>query len=365
MTTAIARWFSIAAMNAALVSPALAMDHDDQEALISPDQDAAQTHQTLTISETIQPIVRPANDTQINVYDDPFTFNALSRITLKQLRVDANASQPDAVKDPFQPINRKVFQFNSKVDQYVLLPVAKAYKNKMPAPVQTGIGNFFSNLREPWNAVNHLLQGDGSSSYKSLGRFTVNTVSSLGLADPATKLGFAAQGNEDFGQTLGKWGVKSGPFLMLPLLGPSTLRDGTGRILDAFGRPAHYLDQNAYYWGLLGVEGVDARAKFIGVEDLVQGDQYALLRDLYLQRRQYLISGNEQNANVDNSFGDEDASFGDDPDAVGTGNNASIDETMDEKMDEGFGDSAPESMSDSSQQPAPASNDQQDTDSGF
>lgn len=357
MTTAIARWFSIAAMNAAFVTPALATDpalpinNNSKGTSVSPDQTSPNInipYQTLTISEVIQPPVQPVNttDSQINVYDDPFTFNALSRITLKQLRVDANASQPDVVKDPFQPINRKVFQFNSKLDQHLLLPVAKAYKNKVPAPVQTGIGNFFSNLREPWNAVNHLLQGNGTSSYKSLGRFTVNTFSSLGLADPATKLGLASQGNEDFGQTLGKWGVKSGPFLMLPVLGPSTLRDSAGRIFDTFGRPVHYMNQNSLYWGLVGTEGVDARAKFVGVEDLVQGDQYALLRDLYLQRRQYLISGNEQNASVDNSFGDEDASFGDAPDDVNENGN-----TNSSSMDQNFGDT--DSTAEPASTPAP------------
>lgn len=369
MTTAIARWFSIAAMNAALVTPALAIDNNVEENQAPADNATVTknaTPQTLTISEVIQSPVQPSNpdNTQINVYDDPFTFNALSRITLKQLRVDANASQPDVVKDPFQPINRKVFQFNSKVDQYVLLPVAKTYKNNVPAPVQTGIGNFFSNLREPWNAVNHLLQGDGTSSYKSLGRFTVNTFSSLGLADPATKLGFASQGNEDFGQTLGKWGVKSGPFLMLPVLGPSTLRDSAGRILDSFGRPVHYLDQNSFYWSLNGVEGIDARARFVGVEDLVQGDQYALLRDLYLQRRQYLISGSEQNPKVDNSFGDEDASFGDAPEDR-TANGSSADSNMDQNMDHNFGDTAPNLSPDSEQQPVPAANNNPDADAAF
>ena len=240
------------------------------------------------------------------------TFNTLRRITLKQLRVDANANQPESVKDPLQPLNRKIFLFNTKVDQYLLLPVARRYKEYVPAPLKVGVSNFFSNLGEPWNAVNHLLQGHPKSSYRSLGRFTLNTFTSLGLADPAgTSFGINKE-DQDFGLTLGKWGLKSGPFLMLPALGPSTLRDGTGRIADVYGRPQHYMDQNSAYWISNGLNVVNTRAGFIGVENLVQGDQYALLRDLYLQRRQYLVSGDDPSSVLDKSFGDDDADFGDD-----------------------------------------------------
>jgi phospholipid-binding lipoprotein MlaA len=343
MTTAIARWFSIATLNAVLITPALAMDEDFGDAQVDA-VPGTLASVDVAPSATTAPSASNTNN-QINIYDDPLTFNALSRITLKQLRVDANASQPDVVKDPFQPINRKVFKFNNTLDKYVLLPVAKTYKNNVPTPVRNTVGNFFSNLREPWNAVNFLLQGNGNSSYKSLGRFTVNTITSLGLADPATQLGLSNQGREDFGQTLGKWGVKSGPFLMLPVLGPSTLRDSAGRFLDVYGRPIYYAGQDSTYWGLSALEGVDARAGFVGVEDLVQGDQYALLRDLYLQRRQYLISGSEQNAGLDNSFGDTDASFGDEPDDINdTGTDMRTDSSPDsddhgsDAVDHGFGD---------------------------
>lgn len=365
MTTATARWFSIAALNAALVTPALAIDKPQATTPDSTDQSSLDTdpsQQTLIISEVIRQPAVNSDDSGITVYDDPFTFNALSRITLNQLRVDANASQPDVVKDPFQPLNRKVFKFNSKIDQHVLLPVAKAYKNKVPKPVQNGIGNFFSNLREPWNAVNYLLQGHGISSSKSLGRFTVNTLGSLGLADPASKLGLKSQDDEDFGQTLGKWGIKSGPFLMLPILGPSTLRDGVAGIADSFGRPLSYMSQDSTYWSLTALEVVDARAGFVGVEDLVQGDQYALLRDLYLQRRQYLISGSEQNAGLDSSFGDENASFGDDNTSFGDTKDPNANtSSSSSNMDNSFGDPKP-----AAEAVNPASpNHHQDTDAAF
>ena len=330
MTTVMTRWLSIAAINAALITPALAIDEGfGDESSASPQPAPALAEQSAQADPAVVPAPDAADSSSAtsnsnsyaNNYDDPLTFNTLRRITLKQLSVDANASQPESIKDPLQPINRKIFKFNNTLDQYVLLPVAKTYKNRVPALVRGTVGNFFSNLREPWNAVNHLLQGNPTLTYKSLGRFTVNTITSLGLADPATQLGINSR-DEDFGQTLGKWGVKSGPFLMLPVLGPSTLRDTTGRFADVYGRPLYYAGQDSTYWGLNLLQGVDARSRFIGVEDLVQGDQYALLRDLYLQRRQYLISGTEQaNNGIDNSFGDEGASFGDGSDANPDANN--------------------------------------------
>ncbi len=332
MTAATSRWLSAAIINFALITPALALDENFGN---EPQSNATSNNQTSnnqisktyvdgqTVSSTQTDTANSVNQDhvttnntdnasdQINVYDDPLTFNTLRRITLKQLRVDANASQPESVKDPLQPLNRKIFVFNNKLDQYLLLPVARRYKQYVPAPLKVGVSNFFSNLGEPWNAVNHLLQGHPKSSYRSLGRFTLNTFTSLGLADPAaTSFGINRE-DQDFGLTLGKWGLKSGPFLMLPALGPSTLRDGTGRIADVYGRPQHYMDQNATYWIGNGLNVINTRAGFIGVENLVQGDQYALLRDLYLQRRQYLVTGDDPSNALDKSFGDDDVDFDD------------------------------------------------------
>lgn len=325
MTAATSRWLSAAIINFALITPALALDENfgdepqsnatsnNQIRTMALDGQAAPSTQTDAGNTVNQDNVTTNNTTNTSdQIDDPLTFNTLRRITLKQLRVDANANQPESVKDPLQPLNRKIFLFNTKVDQYLLLPVARRYKEYVPAPLKVGVSNFFSNLGEPWNAVNHLLQGHPKSSYRSLGRFTLNTFTSLGLADPAgTSFGINKE-DQDFGLTLGKWGLKSGPFLMLPALGPSTLRDGTGRIADVYGRPQHYMDQNSAYWISNGLNVVNTRAGFIGVENLVQGDQYALLRDLYLQRRQYLVSGDDPSSLLDKSFGDDDADFGDD-----------------------------------------------------
>ena len=345
MTAATSRWLSAAIINFALITPALALDENFGD---EPQSNATTNNQISNMGvdgQTVPPTATNAANrvNQDNVttnnttntsdqIDDPLTFNTLRRITLKQLSVDANASQPESVKDPLQPLNRKIFVFNNKLDQYLLLPVARRYKEYVPAPLKVGVSNFFSNLGEPWNAVNHLLQGHPKSSYRSLGRFTLNTFTSLGLADPAaTSFGINRE-DQDFGLTLGKWGLKSGPFLMLPALGPSTLRDGTGRIADVYGRPQHYMDQNSTYWISNGLNVVNTRAGFIGVENLVQGDQYALLRDLYLQRRQYLVTGDDPSSALDKSFGDDDADFGDDSDTETDSANGLSDDSGD-----GFG----------------------------
>ncbi len=307
MTDKIPYWLGIAALQLSLAAPAFALDESFGDA----PADAAATPAAPSASIAVDPPITES--------DDPFTFNALRHITLKSLAVNADANQPESVKDPLQPINRQVFRFNQTLDKYLLLPVAKTYKKVLPQPVRTSVGNFFSNLREPWSAVNHLLQGHPKSSAKSLGRFTVNTLTSLGLADPASKWGLISP-SEDFGQTLGVWGVKSGPFLMLPFLGPSTLRDASSLFVDMYARPQHYINNDAVQWSLNGLQVVNLRAGLIGVEDLVQGDQYTLLRDLYLQRRQFAIYGeNDPNMGIDDSFGDD----GDNP-APATGNSSSL-----------------------------------------
>lgn len=308
MTDKIPYWLGIAALQLSLATPALALDGSfGDEAPASPAAAPAGSNAANSSAADVQA------STPITESDDPYTFNALRHITLKSLAVNADANQPESVKDPLMPINRQVFKFNQTLDKYLLLPVARTYKKVLPQPVRTSVGNFFSNLREPWSAVNHLLQGHPKSSAKSLGRFTVNTLTSLGLADPASKWGIVST-SEDFGQTLGVWGVKSGPFLMLPFLGPSTLRDASSLVVDMYARPQHYIDNNAVAWSLNGLQVVNLRAGLIGVEDLVQGDQYTLLRDLYLQRRQFAIYGeSDPAAGIDNSFGDDD--FGDSKDA--------------------------------------------------
>lgn len=160
----------------------------------------------------------------------------LKNVTRQDLKVNANAAQPEEVKDPLQPLNRQIYELNDALDRTIIRPVAVQYVEKIPTDVRGTYHNFRKNLGEPWNAVNQLMQGRPAHAAKTLGRFTVNTLSSLGFADPARRVGLESE-DENFGTTLGYWGVPSGPYLVLPVLGPSTFRDTVGRVVDSQARP--------------------------------------------------------------------------------------------------------------------------------
>ena len=240
------------------------------------------------------------------------TIEALKNIHTEQLKVDAKANQPEAIKDPLQPLNRKIYSFNTTLDKAIVRPVAVQYKEKIPEQARGGFANFRNNMRDPWNAVNQLLQGNPKQAAQTLGRFTVNTVTSLGFADPAKRIDLNSE-RETFGNTLGVWGVPSGPYIVLPIVGPSTFRDGFAMLaVDTFARPQGYIfEDDKIYWSYNAVEGIDARAQFLELDSIVQGDQYAALRDVYLQRRNYEIAtrrGEDASADMfmeDDSFSDD------------------------------------------------------------
>jgi phospholipid-binding lipoprotein MlaA len=215
-----------------------------------------------------------------------------------QLKVDASAAQADEVKDPFQPLNRKIYQFNDAIDRTVVRPIAVQYVEKVPQDVRGSYTHFRSNLGEPWNVVNQLIQGRPARAAKSLGRFTINTLTTLGLADPARRLGLDHE-DEKFGITLGYYGVPSGPYLMLPFLGPSSVRGVIGTAVDSQARPQKYLleDEDGLYWTDQFWRAIDNRAEILDVEQVLTGDRYAQIRDIYLQRTNYTIAekkGTEQ-----------------------------------------------------------------------
>ncbi|MCK7608093.1 VacJ family lipoprotein [Acinetobacter portensis] len=213
----------------------------------------------------------------------------LKNIKAKNFKVDANAAQPDEVKDPLQPLNRKVFAFNDVIDRTIVRPIAVQYQTKIPSEVRGSHQQFRSNLGEPWNAVNQTIQGRPLRALKTLGRFTFNTITTLGLADPARRIGLDNE-NESFGTTLGYYGVSSGPYVVLPIFGPSTIRDGFGLAVDAFGRPQNYLDKNSAYWADQTLRAVDARSQLLDLESVLQGDKYSAMRDIYLQRKNFVIA---------------------------------------------------------------------------
>ena len=196
-------------------------------------------------------------------------------------------------RDPLEGFNRKVYAFNEGVDKAVLKPVAKGYVAVVPQLARRGVTNFFNNLGVVVTTLNDALQLKGSKVPVDFARFTTNIVFGLGgLIDVASELKIENR-NEDFGQTLGYWGVGSGPYLVLPLFGPSDVRDAPALAVDFVASPFFYWNPDASVrWGLFGLDIVDSRANLLSAEkffDTAAIDHYSFLRDSYLQRREYLI----------------------------------------------------------------------------
>jgi len=206
-----------------------------------------------------------------------------------------SSSPGRAVNDPWEGWNRKVHRFNNAVDRAVMKPVARGYTRVVPRPVRTGVGNVFSNLGQPFSAVNALLQGKPKRAGQSLARFALNlTLGVGGLLDPASDANLP-RGHEDFGQTLAIWGWKRSRYLELPFFGPRTVRDSFGLGADITASPLRLIDDKPVRYGLGGLSLVDTRARLLSVDSLREGavDDYALVRDAWLQRRQYLMFGGD------------------------------------------------------------------------
>lgn len=195
-------------------------------------------------------------------------------------------------RDPFERVNRKTFAFNDAIDRAVLKPVAKGYRKVAPQFVETGVSNFMDNISYPVVIVNDLLQCKLRAALNDTGRLLLNTTLGLGgLLDPASDAGLD-RNDEDFGQTLGKWGVGSGPYLVLPFLGPSSMRDGVGLVADHFTEPVTYIEEDKVRYSLQGVGVIDKRARLLDLDDTLNQayDRYAFLRTAYLQRREYQVT---------------------------------------------------------------------------
>lgn len=203
------------------------------------------------------------------------------------------ATGPDAnPRDPLEPFNRGVYRFNDAVDTAVVKPVATAYVEVTPQPVRTGVNNFFSNLGDLWSTFNALFQLRPKEAGENLMRFSVNTVFGLGgVLDIASEAGIPRT-KIDFGQTMGRWGVPSGPYVVLPFLGPSSVRDTGGLVVDLAADPLNQLDNKANRNALWALEVVDIRAGLLGATNVLEEaalDKYSFTRDLYLNRRQSQI----------------------------------------------------------------------------
>jgi phospholipid-binding lipoprotein MlaA len=201
-----------------------------------------------------------------------------------------NVARPDP-RDPLERLNRVTFRFNDAVDRAVLRPVARTYHRLAPQFVETGVTNFYRNATYPTVIVNDLLQAKFRPAGRDSVRFLLNTTFGVaGLLDPATRTGFE-RNDEDFGQTLGRWGVHPGAYVMVPLLGPYTLRDGFGALADDFTEPRHYLEDDSTRWELWVGEKLDRRTRLLDGDAVLDrtGDKYAFVRSAYLQRREYLV----------------------------------------------------------------------------
>jgi phospholipid-binding lipoprotein MlaA len=200
-------------------------------------------------------------------------------------------------RDPLETVNRGVFRFNDAVDNAVTKPIAKGYKAVTPDPIRTGVTNFFSNFLDLTTTINDLLQAKVSQGASDVGRVVINsTIGFFGVFDVATRLGLDRH-SEDFGQTLGVWGVQSGPYLVLPFLGPSSFRDAVGWVGDYFTDPEFYLFPHPPAdWLVLGVRVVNTRSNLLGADqffEVAAVDRYAFLRDGFLQmRRNQIYDGN-------------------------------------------------------------------------
>ncbi len=208
-------------------------------------------------------------------------------------------SNAEALRDPWEKTNRKIYAANKKLDKYVALPVTKAYRAVTPTAARHGISNALSNIGEPLSFANAVAQGKIKQAFRTLDRFLINSVIGVGgLADRATDLGRPEE-PEDFGQTLAWWGVKSGPFVMLPLIGPSTIRDTAGFGVDIATNPFDYGRRAVIPFTIYATVGkffgqtIDLRSRLLdsGAEGLLANslDEYATVRSAYLQRRQSLI----------------------------------------------------------------------------
>jgi len=208
--------------------------------------------------------------------------------------------------DPWEGFNRKMYSFNKGLDKVIAKPLTLGYKAITPDFLETGVSNVFDNIRDIPNFLNNLLQGKGMNSISDLTRFIVNSTLGIGgLWDPASSMGLTKH-DEDFGQTLASWGVSDGPYLMLPLFGPSTLRDAAALPVDSKFNPISYIDDNGTRYQLTLLDLIDQRSALLSFEDQLESatDEYTFVRDVYLQNRKFKVF--DGNIPMDDDFGCEE-----------------------------------------------------------
>ena len=192
------------------------------------------------------------------------------------------------INDPYENLNRKTYQFNENLDEKIAKPIAEIY-SKFPPPIKSGVTNFFNNLEEVDTFINQLLQGKPKESLNDLTRFIINsTIGLAGFIDVASKIGLERH-EEDFGQTLGVWGVGQGPYIMLPILGPSTFRDTLSRPVSSFLSVTFHMTETDVNIVLKSIDAIETREKLLEVESLLSGDKYSFVKDAYIQSINYEV----------------------------------------------------------------------------
>ena len=192
------------------------------------------------------------------------------------------------INDPYENLNRKTYEFNENLDEKIAKPIAEFY-SKFPPPIKNGVTNFFNNLEEVDTFINQLLQGKPKESLNDLTRFIINsTIGLVGFIDVASKIGLERH-EEDFGQTLGVWGVGQGPYIMLPVLGPSTLRDTLSRPVSSFLSVTFHMTETDVNIALKSIDAIETRERLLEVESLLSGDKYSFVKDAYIQSIYYEV----------------------------------------------------------------------------
>jgi len=208
------------------------------------------------------------------------------------LLLSACASTPGRPYDPFEASNRVMYAINEPLDKYFAKPIAQFYVDYVPSIIRTGVSNYFNNIDDFFSAINGLLQGKLDKAGDDMGRVMLNTgFGLLGLIDIASDAGIP-RGMEDFGQTFGYWGIPQGPYLFIPLWGPTTVRDGTGSILRYWYTPTQLIPDVAVRNVVYGIGAIDARAQALDATSLIEQasiDPYTFVRRAYLQRREYMV----------------------------------------------------------------------------
>ena len=215
----------------------------------------------------------------------------------------------EEISDPFEDLNRDIFIFNEKLDEKLLKPAAIAYRKVTPQFARSGVTNFFNNLEEIDTTINQVLQGEIKYAFNDAGRFVINTTIGLfGLIDVASKMGLERH-EEDFGQTLGVWGFDSGPYIMIPFLGPSNPRDLLSRPISSFLSGTFAMEDDDVKITLVGIDALETRERLLDAETLIIGDKYIFVKDAYVQSREYEI--NNGSSEDDEFLDDMEDIFGD------------------------------------------------------